>query len=110
MAKGTFWVVVQAKRNQYRRSIPGDHSSPYAVDEIKPKAISVNKPTSVEKDQEAIEVTIEFPDGYFDTNAPKVEIKVPQVKNTAPIPVTAKVKARSQSAAAATIFANQVGP
>lgn len=103
-AKG--WVVVKAKRSSYGANLPSG-KKPVDMLTLKP-GVWKSKPT-VEDDEEAIELEIEFPDGYFDHNSPKVSVVVPkdQTKDSI-IPVVAQVtKGRKASAAAAIVQRQQ---
>lgn len=97
IAKG--WITVGAKRKTYGQRVS---SGKYGVESIRIKALTVNKPI-VADDEEAVEVELDFPDGYFDTNSPKIVVKVPAVA-AAPVVTVAKVtKGRAPSAAASIV-------
>ena len=73
--KAKFWVTVKATRGQVSNK----------VNMVRGVKLSQNKPDMTTADSEAIEIELEFPDGYFDENRPKVEITVrdtlvPEVK------------------------------
>lgn len=99
--RATGWIVVQAKRRTYGVRPDGT----YPVDRVALKpGLWKSKPT-VEADEEAVEIEIEFSDGYFDHNSPKVVVHVPDdLSDATPIVTTARVtKGRKPSAAAAVI-------
>lgn len=98
-AKG--WIVVKATRKAWGTQ---NSAGQYPVDRVRISKVAINRP-SVDADEEAIEVEIEFPADYFDTNAPKVVVQVPssQASTNQPIVVKAVVKPKAPSAAAAVI-------
>ena len=100
--KAKVWLVVAARRSNYGAI---NAYGQKRVDALRIVKVSVNKP-AVEADSEAIEIEIDFPDDYFDTNHPKVQIGVPARKIDAPITATAQVKPKSPTAAAAILHGN----
>ena len=98
-AKG--WIVVQARRRTYG-SKKANGQMP--LDSIRITRLTANKPT-IEADQEAVEIEIDFPDDYFDTNSPKGSVVVPKQQTATPVVTTAAVKPKAPSAAAAVIHA-----
>lgn len=99
MAKtATAWVLVSAKRRSY-----GSVGGVFPVGSVNITKVTKTKPEAG-VDQEAVEISIEFPDDYFDSNSPKVHIVVPHSPAPNPAPVTAAVvRGKAPSAAASVI-------
>lgn len=97
-AKG--WLLIRAQRRDYG---PTSKSGQYAVKSLRIMRYAANKP-DVGPDEEAVEIAITFPDGYFDTNSPKIEVVIPApVQDTPQDAVYAEVRPMKPSAAAAVI-------
>lgn len=100
MIKAEAWLVVKAKRRSYGKA---NAAGQYPVDSARIAGCYVNRPDTPD-DGEVVKVCLEFPDDYFDHNAPSVVIAVPSSANHAPITTTAQVtKGKAPSAAAAVL-------
>lgn len=99
--KAKTWLVVQAKRKTYGVA---NSAGEYAVDSVRFVKVAQKRP-ALDVDQEAIEVELDFPDDYFDTNSPKVVVVVPDnSQSKVPILTGAKVTRGKGPSAAASII------
>lgn len=95
--KATAWIVVEG--NVAWSSLKGKN----VMRGLRVAAVRANKP-DVAANQEAIEISIELPEDYFDNQNPKVEVIVPPKQPTqTTTTVHAQVKPKAPSAAAAII-------
>lgn len=99
-----FWVVVEAQRRSWGTVASNGLRQ---VDNVKAKELRQNKPQTA-ADQEAVEIEITFPDGYFDANSPKIVVQVPpDPVVSVPITTVAQVKGRKPSRAAAIVHGGE---
>lgn len=74
--RATTYLVLEASRYRYGRPDPETGLKP--VDSIRVVASRVNRPAQLERDQVAIKVTVEVPEGAFDPITPAALVVVPE--------------------------------
>jgi len=68
--------VIRVKRNKYGR--PNVSTGLRPVDSITLSKVVQNR-TAVTADETLVEIELDFPDGYFDANTPKVTVVFPEL-------------------------------